>query len=101
MRKLPSKAVQKYAQNIERALSMAKLSFEEVDGFMGFEHEQQWFDFPNSLRISCFFISEEHMQRVLSKQEAELIKILQLSFLKVGVKFRYIRNNVIFCVSSA
>ena len=78
---------------------MAHVVFDEVEGFAGFEHEQQWFNFPNSLCIRCVFESEASMQKALSEQEALLIKALQMSFLKVGIKFSQVRKNIIFTIA--
>ena len=98
-RKLPSKATGKLQKNILQALQRVQVKAVEIEGFSHFTHEQVWNDFPSSLRVSCNFYSLDHLQQFeLQGGAAQLTKSLQLSFLKVGIKFRDIRKNIVFKV---
>lgn len=96
-RKPPSKATQKLRRNIHKALSDVEKNIVDIDGFVAFEHQQQWDNFPNSLRITVLMASKEQWQHLQDNGKDMLISNkLQQAFLKVGIKFRDMRKNICF-----
>lgn len=96
-RKPPSKATLKLGKNVQSALLNAEKKALEFDGFESFTHEQSWDDFPGSLRVKCFFSDAQALQNFTEAGKEEAFrKVLQMSFLKVGIKFRDIRKNILF-----
>ena len=96
-RKPPSKATLKLGKNVAAALAKAEEKASAFEGFAYFTHEQAWDDFPGSLRVSCVFSDQQALQAFIeSEQEPAFRKLLQMSFLKVGIKFRDIRKNILF-----
>ncbi|NRB39519.1 MAG: hypothetical protein HRU20_13785 [Pseudomonadales bacterium] len=96
-RKPPSKATLKLGKNILLALEKSTPQALSFDGFQSFSHSQTWDDFPGSLRVTCYFSSDETLQAFYaSGQEQAFIKLLQMNFLKVGIKFWQIKKNILF-----
>jgi hypothetical protein len=92
-----NKTTNKINTNVRKALEQANLKALKIEGFVRFSYTAQWHDFPGSLKVSCHFTSNEAVQLMSSlEQEMVLIKIVQHSFLKQGIKFKDVRNNVVF-----
>lgn len=92
-----SKATLKLNRNVQKALMLAKPELLKFDGFERFSYNTEWDNFPGSLKIHCYFNSDASLQQLLhSHQDEVLSKQIQLCFLKVGIKFKDIRKNIIF-----
>ncbi len=87
----------KLNQNVRTALHLANAKAATIEGFSQFSYTLEWHDFPGSLQVTCHFESSQQLQDFLSNQlEAQLIKMLQWGFLKVGIKFRDVNRNILF-----
>lgn len=86
-----SKATLKFDLNIRKAITLA---VNECNPLKDISYTVDWSNFPNSLKMQCQVYQECSASTELT--EANTIKIIQLSFLKQGIKFRDIRKNVAF-----
>jgi hypothetical protein len=83
----------KLNNNVRKALAAATIEADALSIFDHFSYQTDWSNFPNSLMISC------HLQHDLAPSESVLLqeklsKLLQLSLLKQGIKFRDFRKNI-------
>jgi hypothetical protein len=93
MAKAPHKVTTKLDNNVRKALAVATIEADALSMFDHFSYQTDWSNFPNSLMISC------HLQHDLAPSERALLqeklsKLLQLSLLKQGIKFRDFRKNI-------
>jgi len=93
MAKAPHKVTTKLDNNVRKALAVATIEADALSMFDHFSYQTDWSNFPNSLIISC------HLQHDLAPSESALLqeklsKLLQLSLLKQGIKFRDFRKNI-------
>jgi hypothetical protein len=93
MAKAPHKVTTKLDNNVRKALAVATIEADALSMFDHFSYQTDWSNFPNSLMISC------HLQHDLAPSESALLqeklsKLLQLSLLKQGIKFRDFRKNI-------
>lgn len=89
-----SKATLKFNINIRKAIAAA---IDMIEPLVQIEYSVDWSNFPNSLMMRCQ-ISQPLITVVKPTEdiEAKTIKIIQQSFLKQGIKFRNIRDNIEF-----
>lgn len=93
------KVTHKLDLNIRSSIAHAVQSTAEIKRM---EYSVDWSDFPNSLALSCYheaYDENEDTQYQIA-QQAYLSKRILQSFLKYGVKFRNIRNNLQFLHSN-
>tara|TARA_R110001583_G_scaffold156326_2_gene308017 strand:- start:2034 stop:2345 length:312 start_codon:yes stop_codon:yes gene_type:complete len=83
----------KLNSNVRKALATATIKAESLAGFDHFSYQADWSNFPNSLMISCHFQADHRLENTTTI-EAQLSKLLQLSLLKQGIKFRDVRKNI-------
>ena len=92
-----SKTTDKLNNNVRKALAQANIKALLIEGFERFSYTVEWQNFPNSLKVNCHFPSPEAL-KVISSEENKvvMIKVIQSSFLKQGIKFKDVRANVLF-----
>lgn len=89
-----SKATVKFNINIRKAIAAALESMKLLDNI---EYSVDWSNFPNSLIMRCHLCeSLLNNAKLTEDTQKKAIKAIQLSFLKQGIKFRDIRNNIKF-----
>jgi hypothetical protein len=98
MNKPINKVTLKLSHRIRKALDAACTQASILPVFDQFSYQVDWSNFPNSLMINC------HLHTLQTEESAhlaqQLSKILQLSLLKQGIKFRDIRKNIKFILAS-
>lgn len=85
-----SKTTLKFNLNIRKSITLALNSSELIKSI---SYTVDWSNFPNSLKLQCQIPNSFTVDQ---SNEAKTIKIIQLSFLKHGIKFRNIRENIKF-----
>lgn len=93
---LPKKnraVIAKLESSVRKALALASSSTEDVPELDRFSYQVDWSNFPNSLMINCHLSEQTQAENLISLEE-KLIKALQLSLLKQGIKFRDFRKNI-------
>lgn len=106
MENLLNKVTTKLNNNVRKALAHASTLAEadpllrEEPAFSHFSYEVDWSNFPNSLIVQCYFkpapLPLEKSTTSLNNLEllhSHLSKLVQLSLLKQGIKFRDFRKN--------
>jgi len=91
---LPKKnraVIAKLESSVRKAL--ASSSTQDVPELDRFSYQVDWSNFPNSLMINCHLSEQTQAENLISLEE-KLIKALQLSLLKQGIKFRDFRKNI-------
>lgn len=89
-----SRATLKFSLNIRKAIAAA---INESETLKGINYTVDWSNFPNSLKMECLIYQKQPEHTELTEEDkAKSIKIIQLSFLKQGIKFRDIRKNIEF-----
>jgi hypothetical protein len=89
-----SKATLKFNLNIRKAIALA---IKESESLKGISYTVDWSNFPNSLKMQCQLCQKLSISTEMGEDtEAKTIKVIQLSFLKQGIKFRDIRKNIAF-----
>jgi|TARA_B110000211_G_scaffold46909_1_gene50358 hypothetical protein len=91
---LPKKnraVIAKLESSVRKAL--ASSSTQDVPELDRFSYQVDWSNFPNSLMINCHLSEQTQAENLISLEE-KLIKVLQLSLLKQGIKFRDFRKNI-------
>ncbi len=93
-----SKTEKKIDKNVRQALTKVCEQFlGEIEGFQWLTHQASYSDFPGSLLIICVFDTDAHQQRVLATDDADKIaKIIQSELLKIGVKLKLLKRQIIF-----
>jgi hypothetical protein len=85
--------VTKLERSVRKALASASSNAKDVAELDRFSYQVDWSNFPNSLMVNCH-LSEQFQPENLTQLEENLIKIVQLSLLKQGIKFRDFRKNI-------
>lgn len=94
MAKPQSKTEKKIDNNVRLALTSACEQFlEDVQGFQWLTHQANYTNFPASLLITCVFDTLEGQQ---SADVNAIHKLLQSKLLKIGVKVKALKQQVIF-----
>ncbi|HCM05931.1 MAG TPA: hypothetical protein DIC30_07970 [Oceanospirillales bacterium] len=89
-----SRATLKFSLNIRKAIASAS---NESEILKDINYTVDWSNFPNSLKMQCLIYQKQPENIELTEEnKAKSIKIIQLSFLKQGIKFRDIRKNIEF-----
>tara|TARA_B100000446_G_scaffold152870_1_gene148128 strand:+ start:176 stop:475 length:300 start_codon:yes stop_codon:yes gene_type:complete len=89
-----SKAILKFTLNIRKAIAAIS---DESEILKDINYTVDWSNFPNSLKMQCLIYQKQPENIELTEEnKAKSIKIIQLSFLKQGIKFRDIRKNIEF-----
>ena len=97
MAKPQSKTQKKIDNNIRLALtSVCDQALKDVHGFKWLTHEVNYTNFPASLLITCVFDNEENLKAAGESTTQCLRKRIQASLLKVGVKFKALKQQVCF-----
>lgn len=99
MNKLLNNVTKKLNNNVRKALAAAALNAESLIEFDHFSYQADWSNFPSSLIISCHMKADQGLESTPA-MEAQLSKLLQLSLLKQGIKFRDFRKNITFINTS-
>lgn len=91
-----SKTTAKLEHNLINALTLACEEFKRWDiGFDWLTHTVSHNRFPDSLVVSCVFLTQAQMQQVLSDSlDARMRKEIQTRLLKAGIRPKDIRRNV-------
>lgn len=94
MAKPQSKTEKKIDNNVRLALTSACEQFlEDVPGFQWLTHQANYTNFPASLLITCVFDTDESQQCA----DASVIhKLIRSKLLKIGVKLKAPKQQVIF-----
>lgn len=85
--------VTKLENSVRKALELASSSTKDMHEFHSFSYRVDWSNFPNSLMVNCH-LTDQIQSENLTILEEKLIKIVQLSLLKQGIKFRDFRKNI-------
>lgn len=88
-----SAVIAKLESNVRKALALASSSTQDVTELDRFSYQVDWSNFPNSLMINCHLSEQTQVENLISLEE-KLIKVVQLSLLKQGIKFRDFRKNI-------
>ena len=89
-----SRATLKFSLNIRKAIASAS---NESEILKDINYTVDWSNFPNSLKMQCLIYQKQPENIELTEEnKSKSIKIIQLSFLKQGIKFRDIRKNIEF-----
>lgn len=101
-----NKVTVKLNNNVRKALAQASTQaeadplFKQTPAFSHFSYEVDWSNFPNSLLVHCHLkpasLQLEESAKSLNDLEllhTHLSKLVQLSLLKQGIKFRDFRKN--------
>jgi hypothetical protein len=93
-----SKTEKKIDKNVCLALTKACNQFlGHISGFQWLTHQATYSDFPGSLLITCVFDSHENQKKIGNgDDEVNMSKIIQSELLKIGVKLKAPRLQVIF-----
>lgn len=94
MAKPQSKTEKKIDNNVRLALTAACEQFlEDVPGFQWLTHQANYTNFPASLLISCVFDTPASQELA---DAAVIHRLLQAKLLKIGVKLKAPKQQVIF-----
>lgn len=90
----------KLNNNVRKALALATTEADKHPAFDHFSYDIDWSNFPNSLIVHCHLKSdvlqlEESATNLndLESLQTHFSKLVQLSLLKQGIKFRDFRKN--------
>ena len=87
---------------IRKAITEATPKVCKFQGVSHLSYTVEWNNFPASLIVTCFLNTNDELAHILAtEQNMQLMKIIQLSLIKVGVKFRDVRKNVEFEVAKS
>jgi len=94
MAKPQSKTEKKIDNNVRLALTAACEQFlEDVPGFQWLTHQANYTNFPASLFISCVFDTQASQEQA---NAAAIHRLLQSKLLKIGVKLKAPKQQVVF-----
>jgi len=94
MAKPQSKTEKKIDNNVRLALTAACEQFlEDVPGFQWLTHQANYTNFPASLFISCVFDTQASQEQA---DAAAIHRLLQSKLLKIGVKLKAPKQQVVF-----
>mgnify|MGYP000005102179 CR=1 FL=1 len=94
MAKPQSKTEKKIDNNVRLALTSACEQFlEDVPGFQWLTHQANYTNFPATLLITCVFDTQENQEQV---DVSAIHKLLQSKMLKIGVKLKAPKQQVVF-----
>jgi hypothetical protein len=98
MAKPHSKTEKKIDKNVCAALTKACEHFlGNIIGFQWLTHQANYSDFPGSLLITCVFDSQENQKKTIdSGNHTQMSKIIQVELLKIGVKLKNPRLQIIY-----
>jgi peptidyl-tRNA hydrolase len=85
--------VTKLENSVRKALALASSRTKDMHELDSFSYRVDWSNFPNSLMVNCH-LTDQIQSENLTILEEKLIKIVQLSLLKQGIKFRDFRKNI-------
>ena len=88
-----SAVIAKLESNVRKALALASSSTQDVTELDRFSYQVDWSNFPNSLMINCHLSKQTQGENLISLEE-KLIKVVQRSLLKQGIKFHDFRKNI-------
>ncbi|MFT5691397.1 MAG: hypothetical protein ACI92E_000726 [Oceanicoccus sp.] len=93
-----SKTEKKIDKNVCLALTKACEHFlESINGFQWVTHQATYSDFPGSLFITCVFDSHENQKKAGDNDDnIRMSKIIQSELLKIGVKLKAPRLQIIY-----
>lgn len=93
-----SRATLKFNLNIRKAITAA---CSESEILKDINYTVDWSNFPNCLKMQCLIFQKQPKNiELVEVDKAKVIKIIQFSFLKQGIKFRDIRKNIEFELTS-
>lgn len=100
----------KLNNNVRKALSEASIQAQEHASFDRFSYEVDWSNFPNSLLVTGHLKSDYSRSsdcddpaenlKSLDLIQSNFSKLVQLSLLKQGIKFRDFRKNFALAYNS-
>ncbi len=94
MSKPQSKTQKKIDNHVRQALTSACEQFlEDIPGFQWLTHQANYTNFPASLLVTCVFDSRDNQQ---SADIDVIVRLIQSKLLKIGVKFKSPRQQIIF-----
>ena len=101
MRKVPKKITKKLEQHIIKAIVAATVKAEIFEGFLRYDYQVDWSDFPSSLKLNAVFGSEEQCEAMQDEAQLVLMQKQALNaFMKQGVRVRDIRKLINFEVEA-
>jgi len=94
MAKPRSKTEKKIDNNVRLALTSACETFlEDIPGFQWLSHQANYTNFPASLLITCIFNTPTSQGNA---DEKAIHKLIQTKLLKIGVKIKAPKQQIIF-----
>lgn len=93
---LPKKnraVIAKLESSVRKALALASTLTQDEPKLERFSYRVDWSNFPNSLMINCHLSKQTQGENLISLEE-KLIKVVQRSLLKQGIKFHDFRKNI-------
>mgnify|MGYP000456264572 CR=1 FL=1 len=94
MAKPQSKTEKKIDNNVRLALTSACETFlEDTPGFLWLSHQANYTNFPSSLLITCIFNTLTSQENA---DEKAIHKLIQTKLLKIGVKVKAPKQQIIF-----
>jgi len=94
MAKPQSKTEKKIDNNVRLALTSACETFlEDTPGFLWLSHQANYTNFPSSLLITCIFNTLTSLENA---DEKAIHKLIQAKLLKIGVKVKAPKQQIIF-----
>lgn len=95
MKKVPKKITRKLEQHIIKALASAALKAEVFEGFVRYDYDVNWSDFPTSLKLRAVFSTEAQCNAMQHEVQQKLMQQQALNALmKHGVRVRDIRKLI-------
>lgn len=86
-----NKVTIKLNNNVRKALAEVTLQAKKHPTFNHFSYDVDWSNFPNSLLVTCHL--NNHCVSNPNQELIDFSKLVQLSLLKKGIKFRDFRKN--------
>lgn len=97
MRKAPTKITEKLEKKIVNAVTSAAMQSNEFNGFLRFEYEVDWSNFPVSLKFKALFHSEAAIATLKHDgQQNRIEKYVLNALMKQGVRVKDIRKLMTF-----
>jgi len=81
---------------------VCETALKKVTGFQWLTHLVNYANFPQSLQVVCVFDTEEHLESYLaSKQNQQLVLLIQTEFDQLGIKLKSINKHVSYDTEEA
>ena len=93
----------KLDDNVVKALTkVCEEAKRHIEGFVWLTHRADFSNFPESLAVTCVFVTQEQLRQACAqKQDGYLRKLVQKQLLKAGILLKDVRRNVFFDTEEA